>query len=72
MSSSFSTKKTLEELPDEILLLICRYLSSTDVLFCFYELNSRLTQMISGYSRHVVIAQVPYKQFTYICASILP
>jgi hypothetical protein len=28
--------------------------------------------MISGYSQHVVIAQTPYKQFTYICTSILP
>jgi hypothetical protein len=28
--------------------------------------------MIRGYSRHVVIAQTPYKQFTYICTSILP
>jgi len=28
--------------------------------------------MISGYFRHVVIAQIPYMQFTYICRSILP
>jgi hypothetical protein len=28
--------------------------------------------MISGYFRHVVIAQIPYKRFKYICTSILP
>jgi len=61
-----------EELPDEILLLICRYLSSVDVLFSFYGLNYRLSQTISGYCRHVVLAQVPFKRFSFICSSIFP
>lgn len=72
MSTSCSSKITLEKLPDELLLSICRYLSSTEVLFSFYGLNFRLSQMISGYFQHVVIAQIPYKQFTYICNTILP
>ena len=72
MSSSCSTIIILEDLPDELLLLICRYLSSTDVLFSLYGLNSRLSRTISGYFRHVVISQTPYMQFKYICTSILP
>ena len=67
----YSTISTLEKLPDELLLLICRYLSSPDILFSFYGLNSRLSRTISGYCQHVVLAQVPFKQFNYICESIL-
>ena len=72
MFSLCSTKMNLEELPDELLLLICRHLSSTDVLYCFYGLNNRLSQMISGYFRNIVLAQLPYKQFEHVCKSILP
>ncbi|CAF0817969.1 unnamed protein product [Adineta steineri] len=72
MLSSRFTKNTLEKLPDELLLSICRYLSSADVLFSFYGLNSRLSQTISGYYQHVVIAKLPYTQFHCICTSILP
>jgi hypothetical protein len=72
MSSSCSPITILEDLPNELLLLICRYLSSTDVLFSFYGLNCRLSQTISGYFRHVVIAKTPYMQFKSICTSILP
>ncbi|CAF0765754.1 unnamed protein product [Adineta steineri] len=72
MLSSRFTQNTLEKLPDELLLSICRYLSSADVLFSFYGLNSRLSQTISGYYQHVVIAKLPYTQFHCICTSILP
>ena len=72
MVSFCPTISTLEQLPDEILLLICRYLSSMDVLFSFYDLNSRLLQTIGGYCRHVVLAEVPFMQFKYVCTSILP
>ncbi len=72
MSFSTSTITNFENLPDEILLLICRYLSSTDILLSFYDLNSRLSQTISGFCQHVVLAQIPLKRFDYICKSILP
>ena len=49
----------LEDLPDEVLLLTCCYLSSTDVLYTFYGLNTRLSQTIHGYSQHVSLDQVP-------------
>ena len=63
---------TFEELPDEILLLICRYLSSTDILFSFYGLNSRLTRTTSDFYRFIVLGEVPLKTFDSICTSILP
>jgi hypothetical protein len=72
MSSSCTVKSTLEQLPDEILLLICRNLSSVDIFFSFYGLNSRLSKTISGYYQHVVLAQVPFKRFNFICKSIQP
>lgn len=72
MSLLTSTVNNLEELPDELILLICRYLSSTDILISFYNLNSRLTQTISGFYQHVVLGQVSFKHFNYICTSILP
>ena len=71
--SSFTLPIThFEEFPDEILLLICQYLSSVDTLFSFYGLNSRLSQTISGYYRHVVLSQIPFKRYNYISTSILP
>ncbi|CAF1073588.1 unnamed protein product [Adineta steineri] len=72
MSSFILTKTRLEALPDEILLLICEYLSSTEILFSFVGLNSRLSKTISGFCRHVVLAQIPFKRFNYICKTILP
>jgi len=67
-----SNKTCLENLPDEILLLICRYLSSCEVLYSFFELNHRLSQTVNGYYRHVVIERVSYKYFPSICSIILP
>lgn len=62
----------LETLPDEILLDICRYLSSTEVLYSFYNLNTRLTRTISIYFQHVILRQTSLIQFNSICSTILP
>lgn len=61
-----------ETLPDELLLDICRYLSSTDVLYSFYNLNSRLNRTISIYYQHVILRQTSFIQFNWICSNILP
>jgi hypothetical protein len=61
-----------ESLPDEILLEICRYLSSTDILYSFFDLNSRLNRTISIYCQHVILRQTNFIQFEYICSNILP
>ena len=72
MSSSCEVISTFEQLPDEILLLICRYLSSTEILFSFTDLNNRLSQTISEFYRSVVLGEVPLACFHFICSSILP
>ncbi|UJR34199.1 hypothetical protein I4U23_021605 [Adineta vaga] len=61
-----------EQFPDEILLLIFRYLSSTDILISFFDLNSRFSQTISGYYQHLILSQLPLKHYNYVCTSILP
>ncbi|CAF0766245.1 unnamed protein product [Rotaria sp. Silwood1] len=61
-----------EELPDELLLEICRFLSSTDVLYSLFNLNSRLNRTISIYRQHAVLRRTSFIQFEYICLNILP
>jgi len=61
-----------ETLPDEILLEICRFLSSTDILYSLFNLNSRLNRTIYIYCQHVIIRQTSFIQFEYICLNILP
>src|SRR5690349_6745870 len=72
MTMLISIKSHFEQLPDEILLWICRYLSSTDIFYSFYGLNYRLSRTINGFCQHVVVGQVPFQRFDYICQSILP
>jgi len=61
-----------ERLPDELILEICRYLSSTDILYSFFDINSRLNRTISIYCQHVILRQTRFIQFEYICLNILP
>ncbi|CAF1122279.1 unnamed protein product [Rotaria sordida] len=52
---------TFETLPDEIILIACQYLRGADVLYSFYNLNTRLNITITGYCRYVNLMTVPYK-----------
>ncbi|CAF2537512.1 unnamed protein product [Rotaria sp. Silwood2] len=61
-----------EELPDEIILEICRFLSSTDVLYSLFNLNSRLNRTIFIYRQHVVLRRTSFIQFEYVCLNVLP
>lgn len=63
---------SFEMLPDEIILSICQYLREADVLYSFYNLNSRLNVTITGYCRHVNLMSVSYKQFEYAVSRVLP
>ncbi|UJR35074.1 hypothetical protein I4U23_027850 [Adineta vaga] len=65
-------RSTLELLPDEMLLEICRYLHSGDVLYAFYGLNSRLNQSITFYRQHISLHRVHYIEFLHIFNNILP
>ena len=59
-------------LPDEILLAICRYLTGSDVLYSFYNLNTRLNVTLTGYCRYLDLSGVTYPRFDYVVCHILP
>ena len=61
-----------ENLPNEVHLLIHRYLSCADILYSFYGLNIRLNRLIKRFRTNVVLCQIEYKQLNSICQSILP
>ncbi|CAF2629591.1 unnamed protein product [Rotaria sp. Silwood2] len=63
---------TFDMLPDEMLLHICQYLRCADILYGFYNLNTRLNITIIDFCRHVNITGVQYKQFQYVVLKILP
>ncbi|CAF1375029.1 unnamed protein product [Adineta ricciae] len=63
---------TFENLPDEIILYICQYLRGADVLYSFYNLNTRLNTALTGYCRYVNLMGVAYKKLTYVIYHVLP
>ncbi|CAF3700844.1 unnamed protein product [Rotaria sp. Silwood1] len=63
---------TFDMLPDEMLLHICQYLRCADILYCFYNLNTRLNITIIDFCHYVNITGVQYKQFQYVALKILP
>lgn len=66
------TDASFETLPDEMLLEICRYLHSGDVLYSFFGLNMRLNHTIAFYRHHVSLHRTTYNQFLHIFNFILP
>lgn len=52
-----SMKTTFEYFPDEILLLICRYLPQCDIFWAFHDLNHRLNCTISGYFHSMIVRE---------------
>ena len=54
-----SSRVTLNDLPDEMLLMILRKLSHTDVLYSFYGVNERFTQLVHDpvFTRHLTCVQ---------------
>ena len=62
----------IEIFPDEILLEICRYLHCSDVLYSFFDLNSRLNRTITSYCQHVWFRRASHKQLLHIYEQILP
>ena len=53
----------LEDLPDEILIEICIYLNTIDVINAFGQLNSRLERTISQYRRDADLHHLTFSQF---------
>ncbi|CAF5052563.1 unnamed protein product, partial [Rotaria sp. Silwood1] len=71
MTTSFN-KLTLETLPDEILLQICKYLSCADILVSLTGLSYRITQMITQYRHHISLHKTSLSQSDYLCGNIFP
>lgn len=67
-----SNISTFEILPDEVILHVCQYLRSSDVLFSFFNLNTRLNTTITGYCHYVNLMVVSHRQFDYVVSYILP
>lgn len=61
-----------ETLPDEIILQVCSYLCSSDVLYSFFDLNTRINTTIEGYYRYVNLLGSSYKAFHYVVSYVLP
>jgi hypothetical protein len=66
------TQSTLEILPDEILLEVCKYLLCGDVLHSFMGLNYRMTRMIAHYRHHLSFHKTSISIFDSLCRNIVP
>jgi hypothetical protein len=69
-SSEKTLPMTFEQLPDEILLIICSYLSSYHTIKAFNDLNSRLNCTISQYRQNIDLRCLNLRQFYYFCKMI--
>jgi len=49
-------KAIFEHLPDEILLIICQYLSQYHIIWAFFNLNNRLNCTISQFCQSLFIS----------------
>lgn len=61
-----------EDLPDELLLLICRYLNKIEILNGFTCLNSRLSKTIKEFSEKIDLNRIPLKLTNRFLNDILP
>ena len=61
-----------EMLPDELLLHICHYLHTVDVLYSFHNLNARLNVTTTGYCRYLDLSGTTCPRFNYVVSNILP
>ncbi|CAF2124855.1 unnamed protein product [Rotaria magnacalcarata] len=63
---------TFEILPDEMILHVCQYLRDGEILYSFFNLNSRLNSTIMDFCHHVNLTNLTYKQFKFVALQILP
>ncbi|CAF1489201.1 unnamed protein product [Adineta ricciae] len=59
-----------EILPDEILLNIYEYLHHIDIVYSFFNLNTRLNRIINEFCDNFNLNTATYKQFKYILSNI--
>ena len=59
-------------MPDEIFLEIFDFISGSDLIYSFYNLNQRFNSIIHGIRLHLDLSSVQQKTFLYISHQILP
>ncbi|CAF1211884.1 unnamed protein product [Adineta steineri] len=59
-----------EQLPDELLLIICSYLSSFHIIKAFNDLNYRLNCTINQYRQNIDLRGLNLRQFYFFCKMI--
>jgi hypothetical protein len=69
-NSSLISTMSFEQLPDELLLIICSYLSPYHIIKAFNDLNSRLNSTISEYRQNVDFRDLNLRQFYFFCKMI--
>jgi len=62
----------LEDLPDELLLLICRYLNKIEILTSFSCLNTRLLKTINEFIEEIDLNSIPSKLINRFLIEIFP
>ncbi|CAF0923834.1 unnamed protein product [Rotaria sordida] len=69
-SSKKIVSMSFEQLPDEILLIICSYLSPFHIIKIFNDLNYRLNCTISQYRQNIDLRFLNIRQFYFFCKMI--
>ncbi|CAF0864912.1 unnamed protein product [Rotaria sordida] len=67
-----SKQTCFEDLPDEIILVICRYLSQVNILDSLLNLNNRLNKTISSYREQIFLSHLSYQDFYHLINKHLP
>ncbi|CAF4696196.1 unnamed protein product [Rotaria sp. Silwood1] len=67
-----ATISNFEILPEEITLHVFQYLSCADIIYGFYNLNTRFNSTITYFCHSMNLIGVTYKQFDCILSNILP
>jgi len=62
----------LEDLPDELLILICRYLNIFEILNSFTCLNNRLSKTINEFTEKINLNSIPLKLINRFVNEIFP
>jgi hypothetical protein len=72
MNMDCKSKTQLEDFPDELLLLICRYLNPIEILNGFSCLNTRLSKTINEFTEKIDLNSIPLKLINRFLNQIFP
>jgi hypothetical protein len=54
-----------DDLSDELILMMCHYLTPVDVIKAFYDYSCRLFRCIDRYRKHINLTRCSYNDFQY-------